>query len=77
MRSASHCARGVRVRPVDDRLHLLRRNRLPVGRLEEHVEQDRPQPHQFGHERQGRGYQTRINRALRKSMMEERKQSGE
>ena len=28
-------------------------------------------------QRQGRGYQTRINRALRKLMMEERKRSGE
>jgi uncharacterized protein (DUF4415 family) len=27
--------------------------------------------------KQGRGYQTRINRALRKVMMEERKESGE
>lgn len=27
--------------------------------------------------RQGRGYQTRINRALRKLMMDERKKSGE
>jgi uncharacterized protein (DUF4415 family) len=27
--------------------------------------------------KQGRGYQTRINRALRKLMMEERKRSGE
>jgi len=27
--------------------------------------------------RQGRGYQTRINQALRKLMMEERKKSGE
>ncbi|MBI3485124.1 MAG: BrnA antitoxin family protein [Acidobacteria bacterium] len=27
--------------------------------------------------RQGRGYQTRINRALRRLMMEERKRSGE
>jgi uncharacterized protein (DUF4415 family) len=27
--------------------------------------------------KQGRGYQTRINRALRKIMMEERKESGE
>lgn len=28
-------------------------------------------------QRQGRGYQTRINRALRKLMMDERKRSGE
>jgi len=28
-------------------------------------------------QRQGRGYQTRINRALRSLMMEESKQSGE
>src|SRR5437868_13857159 len=43
----------VRVRPVDQPLHLLRRRLLPVRQLEEHIEQDRPQRHQFSHERLG------------------------
>ncbi len=41
----------VRVGPVDQPLHLLRRRLLPVRQLEQHIQQDRPERHQLRHER--------------------------